>query len=303
MTNFPSCSIPVDPSKEVSDGSYTYLETMYHLMEIISRRLNPDTVANTTYATIIQDCEAIEGLRRRACPHIQDKSKCKTALDRLQHFGIKLHSNFILSVACRPALRQDCQMDHSQKKDLSKRCKINLTETVRAFLAMHQLSVIPTRSWAFTYHGLSSALLLGILPDSKSDPEVRSLQGDLISALSASATRDGSPEPHVPISDKDIELSGPLYRALTALKSMYDHGPAVIERSARVANQSGCPSGAQTPPAAEGAAPNPNPNPGTPGPLLRGLSPNIAAAADPRENAAMAMAEMQNGVSLADLSG
>jgi hypothetical protein len=93
------------------------------------------------------------------------------------------------------------------------------------FLAMHQLSVIPTRSWAFTYHGLSSAVLLGLLPESKTDPEIRQLQGDLISALSATAAKDRtSPVPHVQKTDKDIELSGPLSRALAALKNIYDHG-------------------------------------------------------------------------------
>lgn len=298
MTNFACCKIP-----ESGDELHGYLETMYHLMEIISRRLNPDAVSTATYAKIIENCEAVEALRERAAEHIQDKSKCKTALDRLQHYAIRLHTSFVISVACRPALRRDCKMESSQKKDLAERCKVNLTETVRMFLAMHQLSVIPTRSWAFTYHGLSSALLLGILPDSKSDPEVRQLQGDLIAALSATAAKEvSSPEPHVPISDKDIELSGPLWRALNALKSIYDHGSVVPARLKNDGERSGIQSGARTPlPTLTNAA-----IAGTPLPSLRGLSPTsaaAAAAADPRENAAMAMAEMQNGASLADLAG
>jgi hypothetical protein len=90
------------------------------------------------------------------------------------------------------------------------------------YLKMHSLSIIPTRSWAFTYHGLSSAVLLGILGETKTDLEVRQLQGDLISALSATTAKE---QPSVvPRSDKDIELSGPLSRALAALKNIYDHG-------------------------------------------------------------------------------
>lgn len=279
---------------------------MYHLVEIISRRLNPDAVAGTTYAKIVENCDAVEALRGQACLHIQDKSKCKTALDRLQHYAIRLHTSFVISVACRPALRRDCQMDPEQKKKLSERCKVNLTETVRMFLAMHQLSVIPTRSWAFTYHGLSSALLLGILPDSKSDPEVRQLQGDLIAALSATAAKDASsPEPHVPVSDKDIELSGPLWRALTALKSMYDHGMVSGTRLKSEALRSAVPSGAQTPlPPMNVVLGN-----GSSGLATRALSPatmgtaEVSIAAGPRENAAMAMAEMQNGAGLTDFNG
>lgn len=303
MTNFACCTIP-DSGDQSLHG---YLETMYHLMEIISRRLNPDAVASATYAKIVENCEAVESLRHRAAEHIQDKSKCKTALDRLQYYAIRLHTSFVISVACRPALRRDCKMESSQKKDLAERCKVNLTETVRMFLAMHQLSVIPTRSWAFTYHGLSSALLLGILPDSKSDPEVRQLQGDLIAALSATAAKEvSSPEPHVPVSDKDIELSGPLWRALTALKSIYDHGSVVPARLKTDGERSGIQSGARTPlPTLTGTA-----TAGTPVPTMRALSPTsaaaaaAAAAADPREDAALAMAEMQTGgTSLSDFAG
>jgi hypothetical protein len=113
-------------------------------------------------------------------------------------------------------------MDQAQKAALFKKCKESLTETVRMYLKMHSLSIIPTRSWAFTYHGLSSAVLLGILGETKTDPEVRQLQGDLISALSVTAAKEQTP--NLSKSDKDIELSGPLSRALAALKNIYDHG-------------------------------------------------------------------------------
>lgn len=291
MTNFPSCLIPLSP--ESSSGNLTYLETMMHLIEIISRRLSPDLMASATYANILDNCEAIENLRTRGCAHIQDKEKCKTALQRLQYFGIRLHSAFLISVACRPALRRDCDFDPAQKASLSQKCKENLTETVRMFLAMHQLSVIPTRSWAFTYHGLSSALLLGFLCETKSDPEVRQLQGDLIAALSATAAKEASPEPHVQHTDKDIELSGPLWRALTALKNIYDHGNLHGSNFSKDAMSSVGGSGSRTP-----LQPFISANQMM-DPQLRGLPPS----SDPREDAAMAMAEMQNGASLQEFGG
>lgn len=296
MTNFPCCSIPI--SSEEPDAKLTYLETMYHLMEIIARRLNPDILANSTYAEILDHCEAVELLRTKACVHIQDKDRCKTALERLQYFAIRLHTSFIISVACRPALRRDSSFDSSQRKMLAKRCKANLAETVRMFLAMHQLSVIPTRSWAFTYHGLSSALLLGILCETKADPEVRQLQGDLIAALSATAAKEASPEPHVPTTDKDIELSGPLWRALTALKNIYDHGSIIGTNLKREGDSSAGGSGAITPlmPFGNGnsAAQQNQQQP------FRSVPP---PGGDAREDAAMAMAEMQNGTpALPDLS-
>lgn len=294
MTNFPSCAIP--SSGNEPGTNYTYLETMYHLMEIISRRLNPDLMAEATYAQIVDNCDVVENLRNKACAHIQDKDMCKTALQRLQYFAIQLHTSFVSSVACRPALRRDCPFEPHQKKALGSRCKANLAQTVRMFLAMHQLSVIPTRSWAFTYHGLSSALLLGILCETKADPEVRQLEGDLIAALSATAAKQSSPEPNIPTTDKDIELSGPLWRALTALKNIYDHGTIVGSHLIREGESSAEHSGNRTPLQ----------------PLVMSNQVPIAPAngqfravppgGDPREDAAMAMAEMQNGASLSDFN-
>ncbi|KAF4480075.1 hypothetical protein FAGAP_12196 [Fusarium agapanthi] len=296
MTNFPCCPIPV--MAPTPNGNYSYLETMYHLMEIISRRLNPDDMMSASYTQIIDDCEAVETLRSRTVPQLRNKEICKTALDRLQHYAIRLHTSFVISVACRPALRKDSEFEPEQRKTLADRCKDNLTETVRMFLAMHQLSSIPTRSWAFTYHGLSSALLLGILCETKTDPEVRQLQGDLIAALSATAAKDvSSPEPHVMTTDKDIELSGPLYRALTALKNIYDHGSIVPSHLKKEGDASAAGSGSRTPLNPFG---NPGQLPGNGNSMFR----NVSQSADPREDAALAMAEMQNGgASIQDFPG
>ncbi|PHH74620.1 hypothetical protein CDD82_4863 [Ophiocordyceps australis] len=286
MTTFPSCPIPV--SLDSSTGAYTYLEMMYHLMEIISRRLNPDVTTTPSYSQIVQNCDAVETLRTKACAHMIDKHKCKTALDRLQYFAIRLHTSFVISVACRPALKRNCDLEPGQKRELADRCKETLTETVRMFLAMHQLSVIPTRSWAFTYHGLSSALLLGILCETKTDPEVRQLQGDLIAALSATAAKEAtSPEPHVPVTDKDIELSGPLWRALTALKNIYDHGHVAGSNLKVEGDSSAGASRSRTPLPSIGGQPAASST----------LQPRNfgQGSSNPREDAALAMAEMQNG--------
>lgn len=225
MTNIPCCQIPVSPSATVE--GFSYLEMMYHLCELISKRLNPDATAEYTYQSITENCEAVESLRAKVYPQLRSKEACKNVSDKLQHYATRLHTSFVVSVCCRPALRRDCAtLSETEQKTLSDKCKANLTETVRMFLAMHQLSFIPTRSWAFTYHGLSSAVLLGILNETKQDHEIRQLHGDLIAALSAATAKEqDSPSPeHIRRTDKDIELSGPLSRALTALRNIYDHG-------------------------------------------------------------------------------
>lgn len=304
MTNIPCCPIPVSPSAE-SNG-LTYLEAMYHLCQIINRRLNPDATAEATFVQILDNCQATERLREKVIPQIRSKEACKTAVDRLQHFAIRLHTCFVVSVCCRPALKRGGESDAlepSERKVLSAKFRDNLTETVRMFLAMHQLSVIPTRSWAFTYHGLSSAVLLGLLPETKSDPEIRQLQGDLISALSATAAKEqSSPIPHIQKSDKDIELSGPLSRALAALKNIYDHGS--VMGSSVFKRDSGTRSGTRTP-LGIGQLTNPSMAASDGHNLLPGApyATSGLQSLDPHQDAAMAMAEMQNGSGMQDFSG
>lgn len=301
MTNIPCCPIPLSPTAD--SMGYTYLEAMYHLCQIINRRLNPDAIAEATFVQILDNCQATENLREKVVPHIRSKEACKTAVDRLQHFAIRLHTCFVVSVCCRPALNRGdaTHLEPSERKILATKCKDNLTETVRMFLAMHQLSVIPTRSWAFTYHGLSSAVLLGLLPEAKTDPEIRQLQGDLISALSATAAKDRtSPIPHVQKTDKDIELSGPLSRALAALKNIYDHGS--IMGSSVSKRDAGSRSGTRTP---LGIGMLTSQSASAAGGSAEGHSSLLAGTSylDPHQDAALAMAEMQNGNGMQDFAG
>ncbi|KAI1866914.1 hypothetical protein JX265_007490 [Neoarthrinium moseri] len=287
MTNIPCCPIPLSPSATVQGLSY--LEAMYHLCQLISEKLNPDAVASASYDTIVDNCSRALSLREKVYPQLRNKEALKTAVDRLQHYALRLHTAFVVSVCCRPALRSDCNtLTAGEKKALSDKCKINLTETVRMFLAMHNISVIPTRSWAFTYHGLSSAVLLGLLCEAKADSEVRRLQGDLIYALSAAAAKDRSSPPpgHIFVSDKDIELSGPLSRALTALKHIYDYGSL----NGLSGLKSEVPSGSRTPTASVQAAPQAN------------AQQRMQSALDPHQDAALAMTALQNGSNIPDFS-
>lgn len=288
MTNIQCCSIPLSPGTAVQGLSY--LEAMYTLTKIISERLNPDATASVTYDRILENCREIEAIRENVYPQLRSKDAAKTAVDRLQHYGTRLHTAFVISVCCRPALRSDCtSLSATEKRTLSEKCKSNLLETVRMFLSMHNISVIPTRSWAFTYHGLSSAVLLGILCDTKTDPEVRRLQGDLISALSAAAAKERSSPPpdHIKHSDRDIELSGPLSRALTALKNIYDYGSlhGLSGLKSEVTSGSRTPnplSSTQAPPGAS--------------------QPRPPASLNPHQDAALAMTELQNGQTVPDFA-
>ncbi|KAH8595024.1 fungal-specific transcription factor domain-containing protein [Bisporella sp. PMI_857] len=217
------CQLPLGPHALTVGFSYT--EVMYHLCAKILQSVNNDSNSQPNFSQIVADSIEVENLRIQVHPSFRERDTCKTVQDRLQHCAVRLHSSFVISVLCRPSLRRgdNIGMTPEEKALLAEKCKQNLEETVRMYLKMHSMSAIPTRSWAFTYHGLSSAVLLGIIGETKTNPEVRGLQGDLINALSATAAKDQN-SGYDSASDKDIELSGPLSRALAALKNIYDHG-------------------------------------------------------------------------------
>ncbi len=294
MTSTLTC--PIYKSPDSGDG-WGYMEGMHHISGIITQRLNPDAIASASYQQILQNCQALEAVRGEMIPQLRSKDACKSAMDRLQYFAIRLHTSFLVSVCCRPALRRvGSRLEEDQKRRLADRCKDNLAETVKMFLAMHQLSVIPTRSWAFTYHGLSSAVLLGILGETKADPEVRRLQGDLISALSVTAAKEQtSPPAYIPKSDKDIELSGPLSRALAALKNIYDHGSI---NGKGLKKDEGHESGST--PLAISQLTNPAPGEPTATAVYQG---SAHSGLNPHRDAALAMAEMQHGTGMQEFSG
>lgn len=261
------CPIPLSPT--ATTEGYTYVEAMYNLCQKILLYVNNDSNAQPDFDQIISNTIDVENIRNQVLPAMREKLACRTVQDRLQYYAVRLHTAFTVSVLCRPALRRGNipGITPTQKLILAEKCKQNLAETVRNYLKMHSLSVIPTRSWAFTYHSLSSAVLLGILGETKTDPEVRQLQGNLITALSAATAAKDQPSPGGPRTDRDIELSGPLSRALVALKNIYDHGWVVEGRPLN-----GAATGTQTP--------------------IMGDEDQVVFD---QQNAAMAMASMQNG--------
>ena len=163
------CQLPLRPSA-LTEG-FTYVEAMYHLCQKILQYVNNDSNSEADFDQIIANTIDVENIRHQVLPNLRIKEQCKTVQDTLQYYAVRLHTSFVVSVLCRPALRrgESSGLNAAQKQLLAEKCKQNLAETVRMYLKMHSLSVIPTRSWAFTYHSLSSAVLLGILGETKTE--------------------------------------------------------------------------------------------------------------------------------------
>ena len=213
ITTLMDCRMPLRPTA-FEDG-YSFEETIYHVshlgLELTKRNVS---LVSVDFKQILDEVDKADTILSRAEPQLQAKEKCRTIQQHLEFFTLRLHITFVLSVLCRPALSRSA--DESPEKELvASKCKQNLIESVQAFLDMHTLSIVATRTWAFVHHGLSSALLLGILGETNANPRVRRLLGSLIEILSVLSMDEG---------DKlsKTELSKSHLKALKALQKIYD---------------------------------------------------------------------------------
>lgn len=223
MTTLVGYSVPLSP-RALSEG-LSYTEAIYHVCRMIQKVVSNSGIAARDYSEILHDVKTLEELSSKLLPHLRAKEKCRSVQEHLEYFSLRLHTSFVISALCRPALsrrREVSSTEAEEKSTVASLCKEHLTETVRMYLKMHALWITPTRSWSITHNGLSSALLLGILGETKTNPEVRKLQGDLIDVLSAKTSDDSTNNGSKGAGESG--LVGGDSRALAALKKIYDFG-------------------------------------------------------------------------------
>lgn len=179
---------------------------------------------------LLQCLAEVDELRARLAPHMQNRDHFSTLQHRREYFCFQLHSSFVISMLARPAFRASSSRgDQPQHDMLIQRGKAALATATRAFLDLHLMDVYPRRSWSMIHQGLSSALLLGILGETKERPEILELQLRVIDVLSNTEEAE--------VSGTDVPtawLSGSHVRALRALRNS-------------VQSQQGSPAGTATP--------------------------------------------------------
>jgi hypothetical protein len=79
---------------------------------------------------------------------------------------------------------------------------------VESFISLHRLSVVADRSWAILHNGLSCALILLLVDETRNNEKIKQLQRQLVCIMSESLTGQ----------DQGSLLWGPHARILTAVK-------------------------------------------------------------------------------------
>jgi hypothetical protein len=189
--------------------------------EIIRNRiLNPRS--NLTLNAIISYKEEVARVMADGIIHLRDRRHCTVKTHHLERLALKLHSSYITSELCRPALKEpkpsgssgatlnspNTNSLHSRSDSppsamgrqesgeattvhlLRIECVKSLEQTVEAYVEVHSISKHATRSWIGIQRAISAAFLLGVLPESQGNPKIHDLLRKLEEAISERTKMD-----------------------------------------------------------------------------------------------------------------
>ncbi|KXT00605.1 hypothetical protein AC578_3145 [Pseudocercospora eumusae] len=188
----------------------SYHASMYRMTKVgldIVRDRARATSSREHVARINQHREEIANIMRDAVEHLRDSRKCTSSRETLEHWALYLHTSYAMSELCRPAVSP--RTSSELVKGFKAVCVENLVNTVEAFLGLNNITFFARQSWAAVHRALSSALLLGILGEHRTNERARKLIGRFITLMS-----------DVTSSVDPTEVSAPVQRGITALRKL-----------------------------------------------------------------------------------
>ncbi|KEF63868.1 uncharacterized protein A1O9_01846 [Exophiala aquamarina CBS 119918] len=221
------CIPDIPYGKFSSPGDRSYAESMFAIIrltqEIIRERLlHPRSYM--TWETIRRYTDEIAAIYTQAAIHLRERSHCHQMTQHLERLALKLHSSYITSELCRPALKEgpsppadgqastatpvqspsdsrrkasqgsaqspSSSSDAGTRAQFRRECIKNLEETVAAYVELHSLSKFAARSWIGIQRSISAAFLLGTLPETNQEPRIISLLRDLEKVIAQRTMED-----------------------------------------------------------------------------------------------------------------
>ena len=228
------CTPDIPYGRFSTPGDRSYPESMFAIIrltqEIIRERLlHPRSYM--TWETIRRYTEEVASIVADGAIHLRERNQCHRMSHHLERLALKVHSSYITSELCRPALKDSSSSDsvthiqtspggrrktshtsiHSPKAsavdaavvaEFRQLCVRSLERTVSAYVEIHGLNRFAARSWIGIQRSISAAFLLGTLPETCHDPQRLALLRDLEQVIAQRTvedpnfeglTHDGSP--------------------------------------------------------------------------------------------------------------
>jgi hypothetical protein len=152
--------------------------------------------------------DSIAQIIAEASPHLRDSRQCSSKREAIEHWGLYMHSSYVLSELFRPAIGRAASNAGTEIAQLFRQpCIESLIDTVDAYIGLNGVTFYAQQSWGAIHRGLSSALLLGILGEHRRRQRVMDMIARLVNLMNEI------------ISSRDRnELSSPMERGIRALK-------------------------------------------------------------------------------------
>jgi hypothetical protein len=180
---------------ESRPGERDYFESMSRIisltLEIVrGRMLSPHF--HMSFKAIQTYKERIQQILTDAAPFLRDRKYCLSSTDHLQRLALHVHASYITSELCRPALKATADKSDPLHAQVRQDCVSSLIGTVESYVELHSYSSHGSRSWITLQRAISSAFLLAVIDESKSEHQVWKLlrQLEVIIAERASAEGD-----------------------------------------------------------------------------------------------------------------
>jgi hypothetical protein len=220
---------PEIPYRRISKpGFRSYAESMFRIIQLTqeiikSRMMKPN--ANLPWGAIRSYKEEVTRIVAEGAPHLRERNHCTNKIQHLERLALKVHSSYITSELCRPALKEQdtyetderrsslpTNVSHSERSQnhsmsptqsapatleslitqLRRECIAGLMLTIDAYLEVHSISHHAARSWIGIQRAISAAFLLGITQESHYDQQIRNLLRNLESVISEKTKMDST---------------------------------------------------------------------------------------------------------------
>ncbi|EDN02574.1 conserved hypothetical protein [Histoplasma mississippiense (nom. inval.)] len=174
-------------------GHRLYFETLSRIisltLEILKgRMLSPHSQMGIPVIQAYRD--ELQKIMSDAAPHLRDPAHCLTPFDHIERLALKLHSSYVTSELCRPSLKNSESKDPSWVT-MRKDCIAALARTIEAYTELYSFNSQAGRTWIGLQRAISSAFLLAVIGESKTDAHILQLLRRLESVIAERATSEG----------------------------------------------------------------------------------------------------------------
>lgn len=203
--------IPYAPGS--TEDNRDYAETMYNIIQLTQGIIRERTIkpnSRMSWSSIQKYREGVINIVSDATPHLRERSACGNEKQKhIERLALKLHTSYLISELCRPALRETSSENHTPNgtpvnsptssqarrksrtssrsppadpnlpQQLRRDCLRGLEGTIDAYVELTKHSELAARSWIGIQRAVSAAFLLGTLPEANQEPRIMNLLREL----------------------------------------------------------------------------------------------------------------------------